>query len=247
MDLKERVALITGGASGIGKAITLELAKNGAFIAINYNSSKTQAEELVEMIIENGGKAIAIQADVSDFLQAEKLVKETVAHFGKLDILVNNAGVTRDGLIMRMKEEQFDTVININLKGVWNTCKHASRYLSKSDFGRVVNISSVSGLVGNIGQSNYTAAKAGVIGLTKTLAREFASRGVTANVVAPGLIETKMTDELPQAIKDNFLNNIPLKRFGQASEIADAVNFLVSDKAKYITGQVLVVDGGMVI
>lgn len=247
MDLKERVALITGGASGIGKAITLELAKSGAYIAVNYNSSKTQAEELVTMINSNGGKAIAIQADVSDFEQAEKLIKETVAYFGKLDILVNNAGVTKDGLIMRMKEDQFDTVININLKGVWNTCRHASRHLSKSEFGRVVNISSVSGLVGNIGQSNYTAAKAGVIGLTKTLAREFASRGITANVVAPGLIETKMTEELPQEIKDNFLNNIPLKRFGQPNEIADAVNFLVSDKAKYITGQVLVVDGGMVI
>ncbi|HHW79519.1 MAG TPA: 3-oxoacyl-[acyl-carrier-protein] reductase [Acholeplasmataceae bacterium] len=247
MDLKERVALVTGGASGIGRAITLELAKNGAFIAINYNSSKTQAEELVNHIIANGGNAIAIKADVSSFEEAENLVKTTVNHFGKLDILVNNAGVTRDGLIMRMKEDQFDDVININLKGVWNTCRHASRYLSKSDFGRIVNISSVSGLVGNVGQSNYTAAKAGVIGLTKTLAREFAGRGVTANVVAPGLIETKMTAELPTEITENFLKNIPLNRFGQPQEIADAVNFLVSDKAKYITGQVLVVDGGMVI
>lgn len=247
MALKGRVALVTGGASGIGKAITKELANEGAMIAINYNSSKDAAEALVNEIVANGGKAIAFQADISDFDQAQALVKATVDHFGQLDILVNNAGVTRDGLIMRMKEEQFDDVININLKGVWNTSRHASRYLSKSANGRIVNISSVSGIVGNIGQSNYTAAKAGVIGLTKTLAREFATRGVTANVVAPGLIKTKMTDELPQEIKDNFLRNIPLNRFGEAEEIADAVGFLVSDKAKYITGQVIVVDGGMII
>lgn len=247
MELKERVALITGGASGIGKAITLELAKNGAYIAINYNSSKTQAELLVEEITNNGGRAIAIKADVSNFLEAENLVKETINHFGKLDILVNNAGVTRDTLIMRMKEEQFDDVININLKGVWNVCRHASRHLTRSNYGRIVNISSVSGLTGNIGQSNYTAAKAGVIGLTKTLAREFASRNITANVVAPGLIETNMTKDLPEDIVSNFLRNIPLNRLGQPEEIAHAVSFLVSDKAKYITGQVLTVDGGMVI
>lgn len=247
MKLENRVALITGGASGIGKAITESLASSGAKIVINYNSSKDSAEALVNQIIANGGSAIAVQADVSNFSDAEKLVKAAVDAFGGIDILVNNAGVTKDGLILRMKEDQFDDVISINLKGVWNVCKHAGKFLLRSKTGRIVNISSVTGIVGNAGQSNYTAAKAGVIGLTKTLAREFASRGVTANVVAPGLIETKMTNDLPEALVASYIEKIPLKRFGQSEEIAAAVKFLVSDDAAYITGQVLVVDGGMVI
>lgn len=247
MILKNKVALITGGASGIGKSITKRLVKSGAMIVVNYNSSKVAAETLVNEIVINGGKAIAVQADVSKFEEAEKLVKATIDKFGKLDILVNNAGVTNDGLILRMKEEQFDDVININLKGVWNMCRHASKHLLRSKEGRIINISSVTGIVGNAGQSNYTAAKAGVIGLTKTLAREFASRGITANVVAPGLIETNMIKGLPEDLVKDYLSKIPLKRFGQPEEIASAVNFLASSEAAYITGQVLVVDGGMII
>lgn len=247
MDLTNRVALVTGGASGIGAAITKELASHHASIVINYNHSEDKAEALVKEIKAAGGQAIAIQADISNFDDAKRLVSEALSAFGGLDIVINNAGITDDGLILRMSEEQFDRVINTNLKGVWHICKHAARPLLKSKSGRLINISSVSGLIGNIGQSNYSAAKAGVIGLTKTLAREFASRHVTVNAVAPGFIETKMTAKLDDEVVKTFMDLIPLKRFGKPEEVAKAVLFLASDDAAYITGQTLSINGGMVI
>lgn len=247
MDLLNKVALITGGASGIGESITRELAKHQARVVINYNRSAQKAEALVEEIKKQGGEAIAIQADISNFDDAKRLVDTAVSTFGSLDIVVNNAGITDDSLILRMSEEQFDKVINTDLKGVWHVCKHAARALLKSSSGRLINITSVSGMVGNMGQSNYSAAKAGVIGLTKTLAREFASRAVTVNAIAPGFIETAMTEKLDKDIVDAFMETIPLKRFGKPEEVAYAVLFLASEEASYITGQVLSINGGMVI
>lgn len=245
MILEGKVALVTGGAVGIGRSIALELAKEGADVAINYRSSATEALELVKEIESLGRKAIAIQADISNFDSAKVLIDETVNHFGSLNIVVNNAGITDDGLLLRMKEEQFDRVITTNLKGVFNVCKHAARPLMKAEDARIINISSISGLKGNIGQANYSAAKAGVIGFTKTLAREFASRQITANVVAPGFIQTKMTDVLSDDIKNQILNDIPLKTLGIPEDIAHIVTFLASPKGKYITGQVISVDGGL--
>jgi len=246
MDLKNKVAIVTGGAAGIGKVISLELAKNGAIVVINYNRSEKAASLLVEEIKALGGTALAIQADISSYKDAEKLVSQTIEHFGTVNILVNNAGITDDSLILRMQEEQFDRVINTNLKGVWNMCKNAAKPLLKSGYGRIINISSVSGVIGNAGQSNYSAAKAGVIGMTKALAREFSSRGVTVNAIAPGFIETDMTEKLSLEIRDAWKNQIPLKRFGQAQDVADSVVFLASEKAAYITGHTLEVDGGLV-
>ena len=245
MSLKGKVALVTGGAVGIGRSIALELARKGASVAINYRSSANEAETLVKEIESLGVGAVAIRADISSFEGAKALVDEVVTHFGKLEIVVNNAGITDDGLLLRMKEEQFDRVITTNLKGVFNVCRHAAKPLMKSEGGRVINISRISGLKGNVGQANYSAAKAGVIGFTKTLAREFASRGVTAHVVAPGFIQTKMTDVLSDEIKMQILNEIPLKTLGVPEDIGHIVAFLASDKAKYITGQVLSVDGGL--
>lgn len=245
MDLQNKVALVTGGASGIGRTISLELARRGANIALNYNRSKEKAESLVQEIEAMGGKAIAICANVGDFAQAQFLVEETIKAFGTLHIVVNNAGITDDGLIIRMQERQFDRVIETNLKGVWNICKHATRPLMKSGYGRIINISSISGVIGNAGQSNYSAAKAGVIGLTKSLARELASREITVNVVAPGFIDTDMTSNLPSDILETLKQQIPLKRTGTCEDVAYAVAFLASNLASYITGQVLLVDGGM--
>ena len=247
MDLKNKVAIVTGGASGIGRSISLELAKRGCKIVVNYNSSAAKAETLVEEIKVLGSDAVAVQANISSFEASKKIVDTALAEFGQLDILVNNAGITSDQLLLRMQESQFDDVINTNLKGVWNMCKHSARYILKSTQGRVVNISSVSGVSGNAGQSNYAASKAGVIGLTKTLAKEFASRNVTVNAIAPGFIDTNMTDKLDDQTKDHFLNAIALKRFGKPEEIAYAVCFLASDLASYMTGQTLIIDGGMVI
>ncbi|HHT55768.1 MAG TPA: 3-oxoacyl-[acyl-carrier-protein] reductase [Acholeplasma sp.] len=243
--LEGKVALVTGGAVGIGRSIALELAKEGASVAINYRSSANEALELVKEIESLGRKAVAIQADISNFDSAKALIDETVNYFGSLNIVVNNAGITDDGLLLRMKEEQFDRVITTNLKGVFNVCRHASRPLMKAEDARIINISSISGLKGNIGQANYSAAKAGVIGFTKTLAREFASRQITANVVAPGFIQTKMTDVLSDDIKNQILNDIPLKTLGIPEDIAHIVTFLASPKGKYITGQVISVDGGL--
>jgi 3-oxoacyl-[acyl-carrier protein] reductase len=246
MNLQNKVAIVTGGAAGIGRTISLELAKHGAKVVINYRSSETKALELVEEIKKLGSEALAVKADISDFNQAKALVEEAVIAFGKLDILVNNAGITQDQLLLRMQEEQFDQVIDTNLKGSWNMAKHAARPLLKSEAGRIINISSIIGLIGNVGQTNYSASKAGMIGLTKSLAKEFGTKGVTANAICPGFIETEMTKNLDPKFVEAYLNNIPLKRLGQPQDVANAVLYLASDLASYMTGQVLVVDGGMV-
>jgi 3-oxoacyl-[acyl-carrier protein] reductase len=247
MDLKNRVAIVTGGASGIGRSISLELARQGCHIVVNYNRSVDKATTLIKEIEDLGQKAIAVQANIGDFEESKKLVDAAKEAFGQVDILVNNAGITSDQLLLRMKEDQFDSVINTNLKGVWNMCKHSARLLMKSSYGRIINISSVSGVSGNAGQSNYSASKAGVIGLTKTLAREFATRAITVNAIAPGFIETHMTDKLDDQTKQSILDAITLKRFGKPEDVAYFVSFLASDKAAYMTGQTLIVDGGMVI
>jgi len=246
MDLSNKVAIVTGGASGIGRAISLSLAKHGANVVINYNRSADKANALVAEIEAFGGKAVAVQADVSQYHDAEKLMQTALDTFGTLNILVNNAGITDDALILRMSEQQFDNVINTNLKGVWNMTKVAAKTLLKSGYGRVINISSVSGVLGNAGQSNYSAAKAGVIGMTKAVAKEFAARGVTVNAVAPGFIESDMTDKLNDEQKQAWQAMIPLKRFGKKEEIAEVVTFLASDLGAYITGHTLEVDGGLV-
>jgi 3-oxoacyl-[acyl-carrier protein] reductase len=246
MSLSNRIALVTGGASGIGRYISLELAKQGATVIVNYNTSKDKAQTLITEIETLGGKADAFQANVAVFDEAKQLIDNIIERYGKLDIVVNNAGITDDQLILRMREDQFDRVIDTNLKGVWNICKHAAKPLLKSEAGRIINISSVSGILGNAGQSNYSAAKAGVIGLTKALAREFAARHVTVNAIAPGFIETDMTKKLPEEAVKAWADQIPLKRFGSPSDVAHAVTFLASDEASYITGHTLMVDGGLV-
>ena len=243
-DIK-KVAIITGGATGIGLAISQQLADEGYIVVVNYNASKDAAIAFVESVQAKGGQALAVQANLSQVKEAEKLIQTTLQTFNRLDVLVNNAGITDDTLMLRMTEEQFDRVIDTNLKGVWATCKYALKPLMQSGQGRIINIASVAGMMGNVGQANYAAAKAGVIALTKTLAREMASRNLTANVVAPGFIETKMTAGLSPQIKETALTMIPLKRFGQPNDIANMVSFLASSKAQYITGQTFVVDGGM--
>lgn len=243
-NLKDKVALVTGGAQGIGRAISLKLAQAGATVIVNYNKSETAALELVKEI-NVFGKAFAYQADISQFESAKNLIDQIIFNHQTLNIVVNNAGITRDQLILRMQEDDFDRVIETNLKGVWNVSKHAARVLLKADNPRIINISSVSGILGNVGQTNYSAAKAGVIGFTKALARELAGRKVTVNAIAPGFIETKMTQSLPPEVQQAFLEQIPLKRFGQIEEIAAAVCFLASNEAAYITGHVLKIDGGM--
>jgi 3-oxoacyl-[acyl-carrier protein] reductase len=244
-ETEKKVAIITGGATGIGLAIAQQLANDGYTIVVNYHASKDAADALVQSVQDQGGQALAVQADLSLTKEAEKLIQETLQHFNRLDVLVNNAGITDDTLMLRMTEEQFDRVINTNLKGVWATCKFALKPLMQSGNGRIINIASVAGMMGNVGQGNYAAAKAGVIGLSKTLAREMASRNLTVNVVAPGFIETRMTAKLSDAIKQTAIGMIPLKRFGQPQDIANMVSFLASNKAQYITGQTFVVDGGM--
>jgi 3-oxoacyl-[acyl-carrier protein] reductase len=244
--LNGKVAVITGAGKGIGRAIALQFIQYGAKVVVNYRSSIAQVEELITTIKNAGGEAIAVQADISNEEEAKRLMEEAVKQFGRLDILVNNAGITKDTLMMRMSEEDFNSVIDINLKGTFLCTKHASNIMLKQRSGKIVNISSVSGLIGNIGQVNYAASKAGVIGLTKSAARELAARGITVNAVAPGFIETDMTDKLSDKVKEAFIANIPLKRFGKVEEIANAVSFLASEAANYITGQVLTVDGGMV-
>lgn len=246
MDLSNKVAIITGGAAGIGRAITKTLASYGAKVVINYNRSSDAALSLQQEIEAQGGEALIVQADISKFTDAEKLISEAIKRFGTVNILVNNAGITDDALILRMSEDQFDRVINTNLKGVWNVTKHAAKTLLKSGYGRIINISSISGVLGNAGQTNYSAAKAGVIGLTKALAREFASREVTVNAVAPGFIETDMTRKLSDDIRTQWQAQIPLKRFGQDTEVAEVVAFLASAHGAYITGHTLEVDGGLV-
>lgn len=244
--LKDKCAIITGGGRGIGKAIALKLAEAGANIVINYRNSEKEAIELVNEIEAKGAQALLVQADISSFEQCDKLIKSAQERFGKIDILVNNAGITKDTLLLRMKEEDFDKVIQTNLKGTFNCIKHCSAVMLRQKYGRIINISSVIGLVGNAGQANYAASKAGIIGLTKAVAKELGSRGITVNAVAPGFIDTDMTEVLSEKIKDSLMDNIPLKRLGNPSDVANLVAFLASDEAGYITGQVINVDGGMV-
>jgi 3-oxoacyl-[acyl-carrier protein] reductase len=246
MNLNGKVAIITGGATGIGREITKTLASLGAKVIINYNSSATKANELLEELKTLGYEAHALQANISDFNDAQKLIDFAISTYGTLDILVNNAGITADTLILRMSEEDFDKVINVNLKGTWNCCKHAAKYMTKQRSGKIVNISSIVGLIGNAGQTNYSASKAGIIGLTKSLARELAKRNVNCNVIAPGFIKTAMTEGLSEDLVAQMLANIPLSRLGEPQDVANVVAFLCSDLANYITGQVINVDGGMV-
>lgn len=242
----DRVALVTGASRGIGRGIALELARRGAAVVVNYRSSAEAAEEVVQTIEEAGGHATAMQADVADFDAAEGLVKQTVEAFGKIDILVNNAGTTRDNLIMLLKEDDWDTVIDTNLKSAWNCAKHAVRQMMRKKYGRIINITSVSGISGNPGQTNYSASKAGLIGLTKSLAREVGTRNITVNAVAPGFVETDLTADLPEDIQTYIDTMTVIKRWGTVEDVAYAVAFLASDEASYITGQVLSVDGGLV-
>lgn len=243
--LKNKVALVTGAGRGIGRAIAIALAKEGAEVIVNYNGSEERAKEVKRTIEENGGKASIYKCNVSDFEACEAMIKDVVKEYGHLDILVNNAGITKDGLIMKMKEEDFDSVLNVNLKGTFNTIRHSARQMLKQRSGKIINISSVSGILGNVGQANYAASKAGVIGLTKTMARELGSRGITVNAIAPGFVDTEMTEVLSEEIKESACRQIILGRFGKPEDIANAVVFLASDKADYITGQVISVDGGM--
>ena len=243
--LEQRVAIVTGGSRGIGRAIALELAARGASVVVNYNSSPDKAEEVVKEIEAAGGKAAVFQADVSDFEAAGNLVKFAVETFGDLHILVNNAGITRDTVIMMMSEENWDAVINTNLKSTFNCSKAAVKHMMRKRYGRIVNIASVAGQMGNPGQTNYSASKAGQIGFTKALAREIAARKITVNAVAPGFVETEILDAMPKGTLEAALKLVPLARTGQPEEIAYAVAFLASDQAGYITGQVLGVDGGM--
>lgn len=243
--LDGKTAVVTGASRGIGRAIALELAKEGANVVVNYSGSEAKAQEVVEEISKIGSKAIAVQANVADNDSVQNLMKSALDEFGSIDILVNNAGITRDNLLMRMKEDEWDDVINTNLKGVFLCTKAVTRQMMKQRAGRIINIASVVGVIGNAGQANYTAAKAGVIGLTKTSARELASRNILVNAVAPGFITTEMTDALPEDIKEAMLSQIPLAKLGKPENVAKAVVFLASDDAEYITGQVLHVDGGI--
>ena len=246
MLLDGKVALVTGASRGIGRAIALKLAAEGAKIAINYAGNTAKAEEVKAEIEKNGGEAILVQADVADSAAVETMVNTVVEKFGQIDILVNNAGITRDGLMMRMKDEDFDAVINTNLKGVFYCTKLVSKLMMKKRSGRIINMASVVGLMGNAGQTNYAAAKAGVIGFSKSAAKELAARGITVNMVAPGFIDTDMTAAMTDKAKEMTLTGIPLNRMGTPEDVANAVAFLVSDNASYITGQVINVDGGMV-
>lgn len=246
MLLGGKVALVTGASRGIGRAIALRLAGEGAKVAINYAGNTTKAEAVKAEIEQNGGEAILVQADVADSSAVEAMVAKVTEAFGQIDILVNNAGITRDALLMRMKEEDFDAVVNTNLKGVFHCTKTVSKLMMKKRSGRIINMASVVGIMGNAGQTNYAAAKAGVIGFSKSAAKELAARGITVNVVAPGFIDTDMTAAMTDKAKELTLTGIPMKKMGTPEDVANAVLFLASDCASYITGQTVNVDGGMV-
>lgn len=245
MELKDRVAVVTGGGRGIGRAISLGLAKNGSKVVIVVDVSLENADKVVKEIEGLGSQASAYKMDVSNYQDVNDTINKILDKYGKIDILINNAGITRDGLLLKMKEEDWDRVININLKGVFNCTKAVLRPMLKERWGRIVNMASIVGLIGNAGQANYSASKAGIIGFTKTIAREVASRNITVNAVAPGFIATEMTDVLSDGVKENLMKQIPLGRLGKIDDIANLVLFLVSEKAGYITGEVIRVDGGM--
>ena len=245
--LKGKIALVTGASRGIGKEIALMLAKNGATVIVNYNGSKESADEVIREIEENGGSAEAMKCNVSDFADSEAFINQVLTKYKKVDILVNNAGITRDGLIMRMSEQDYDSVLDINLKGAFNMIRHLARNFVKQRGGKIINISSVSGVLGNAGQANYSASKAGLIGLTKSVAREFASRGINVNAIAPGFIDTDMTNNMTQDAKDVCTSMIPMGKMGSTKDIANLVLFLASEQASYITDQLICVDGGMAI
>ena len=245
--LNGKIAVVTGASRGIGKAIAMKFAQLGATVVINYNGSAQKAEEVKQSITADGGRAVIMQCNVADYDACEAFFKDVINQFGRIDILVNNAGITKDGLIMRMSEEDFTNVVDVNLKGTFHCIRFASRQMIKQRSGRIINMSSVVGISGNAGQINYAASKAGVIGMTKSAAKELASRGITVNAIAPGYIETDMTNVLSDKVKEETMKQIPLGRLGQTGDIAAAAAFLASDEAGYITGQVLAVDGGMAI
>ncbi len=241
-----KVAIVTGSTRGIGKQIAIDLAKDGYNVVVNYNSNDKLALE-VKVECDKYTESLVLQCNVGNFDESLSFVNKVVEKFGQIDLLVNNAGITSDGLVMRMSEEQFDNVLTTNLKGTFNLCKHVSKVMFKQRFGNIVNMTSVIGLVGNAGQANYAASKGGVIALTKSLAKEFATRNIRVNAVAPGFISTDMTDVLSEEVKNNVLKNIPLNKIGEATDVSNLVLFLASDKSSYITGQVINVDGGMVV
>jgi 3-oxoacyl-[acyl-carrier protein] reductase len=246
IDLTGKVALVTGGSRGIGRAIALQLAELGADVAVNYQGNAGAAQEVVDAIRAMGRRSVSVQADVREGGAVEAMIKQVTQELGGLHILVNNAGITRDNLMMRMKEEDWDMVLDTNLKGAFNTIKAAQRALIKGRYGRIVNITSIAGVSGNAGQSNYASAKAGMIGLTKSVAKELGSRGITCNAVAPGFVPTDLTATLPEELVQEAVRHTPLGRLGTSEDVAKAVAFLVSDAAEFITGQVLNVDGGMI-
>ena len=247
MELKGKAALVTGGSRGIGRAVCLELARRGACVAVNYAGNAAAAEETVESCRAMGVDAFSVQADVADAAACDAMVKEVLSRFGRLDILVNNAGITRDGLMPMLKDADWDAVLDANLKGAFHCMRAAYRPMMKQKYGRVVNLSSIVGLRGNAGQANYAASKAGLIGLTKSMAKELAGRNVTVNAVAPGFIDTDMTAALPEKARESMLASIPMGRLGQGEDVAKAVAFFAGDGAGYVTGQVLCVDGGMAV